>query len=156
LKQGYETKALRDAAGLKKTSKKMAEVFEAHCVDSWVLANWLVGGHLVPENKDLLCISPIRLHRRQLHVLQPGKNGLRKLYGGTRSCGFKRGSLVKHPKRGLTYIGGTAKGRISLHSIQDGDRICLNAKPSDLVLKSYNTWKTHSLPGLKAGVSGDR
>jgi hypothetical protein len=84
LKQGYETKALRDAAGLKKTKKKLSEVFEAHCVDAWVLANWLVGGHIVPENKDIFCISPIKLHRRQLHVLQPGKKGVRRLYGGTR------------------------------------------------------------------------
>ena len=37
--QGYETKELRDGLGLKKTKRKMAEVFEAHCVDSWVLAN---------------------------------------------------------------------------------------------------------------------
>lgn len=38
-RQGYETKALREGLGLKKTKRKLAEVFEAHCVDSWVLAN---------------------------------------------------------------------------------------------------------------------
>jgi hypothetical protein len=35
---------MRDTLGLKKTKKKMADVFEAHCVDSWVLANAIVGG----------------------------------------------------------------------------------------------------------------
>jgi hypothetical protein len=44
-KQGYETKELRDDAGLKKTKQKLAEVFEAHCVDSWMLANGWTGGH---------------------------------------------------------------------------------------------------------------
>ena len=34
--EGYETKQMRDTLGLKKTKKKMADVFEAHCVDSWV------------------------------------------------------------------------------------------------------------------------
>jgi len=145
LKQGYETKELRDQLGLKKTSKKLAEVFEAHCVDSWVLANWCVGGHLSPDNKQLLCVAPIQFHRRQLHALQPAKSGIRRDYGSTRSCGFKRGSLVKHPKWGLTYVGGTMGGRISLHSMT-GARICRNAKPEDLKLKSYNTWRTRFLP----------
>jgi hypothetical protein len=144
LKQGFETKELRDQLGLKKTSKKLAEVFEAHCVDSWVLANWLVGGHSSPDNKSILCISPLQLHRRQLHALQPSKGGVRREYGGTRSCGFKRGSLVKHPKWGLVYVGGTMKGKISLHSIETGKRLCRNAKPQDITFKSFNTWRIHS------------
>lgn len=43
-KQGFETKELRDTLGLKKTGHKRAEVFEAHCIDSWVLANGWTGG----------------------------------------------------------------------------------------------------------------
>lgn len=40
-KQGYETKELRDAHGLKKTGRKLAEVFEAHCaVASSNTRNW--------------------------------------------------------------------------------------------------------------------
>ena len=33
--QGYETQEIRDRFGLKKSSKKRSETFEAHCVDSW-------------------------------------------------------------------------------------------------------------------------
>ena len=33
-KQGYETKALREQLDLKKTNKKLAEVWEAHCIVS--------------------------------------------------------------------------------------------------------------------------
>ena len=143
LKQGWETKALRDALGLKKTSQKLSEKFEAHCVDSWVLANWLVGGHTLPENKQILFISPIRLHRRQLHAMVPAKGGKRRPYGSTRSMGFKRGALVKHLKWGLTYVGGTQKSRISLHSLVDGKRLCKVAKLQDTQFKSYNTWRVH-------------
>jgi hypothetical protein len=153
LKQGWETAEMRLSAGLKKTSRKMYEVFEAHCVDSWVLANSMVGGHTKPDNTRMLCIEPIRLHRRQLHMLQSAKGGLRKAYGGTRSCGVKRGSLVSHPKHGITYVGGTMAGKVSLHSLATGKRICQNAKPSDITFKTYNTWRARFLPALKDGVS---
>ncbi|MGL5805123.1 MAG: hypothetical protein ACRC11_06740, partial [Xenococcaceae cyanobacterium] len=33
-KEGIETKQLRDNLGLKKSKNKLAETFEAHCVDS--------------------------------------------------------------------------------------------------------------------------
>ncbi len=74
-RSGWETKHLRDGLGLRKTGKKTAEVFEAHCVDAWVLANSVVGGHLQPDNRQLLFVVPLRFHRRQLHRLQPGKQG---------------------------------------------------------------------------------
>ena len=152
-KRGFETKELRDNAGLKKSSNKMSETFEAHCVDSWVLANSWVGGHTIPDNKEMLLITPLRFHRRQLHMLQPAIGGIRKLYGGTRSLGLKRGSLVKHPIFGLTYIGGTMKNRISLHSLADGRRLCQNAFPTDCKFLTYNSWRTRLLPILKYGVS---
>ena len=146
LKQGWETKELRDAAGLKKSGAKMNEVFAAHCVDSWVLANWYVGGHIKPDNIWILCVSPIRLHRRQLHVFQPAKGGMRKTYGGTRSCGLKRGSLVMHRKFGLAYVGGTMAGKISLHTIKDGTRLTQRANPTDIQFKTHNTWRTRLSP----------
>jgi hypothetical protein len=144
-KQGWETKALRDALGLKKTRRKLAEIFEAHCVDSWALANWYTGGHTEPDNTRLLCVTPLRLHRRQLHRLQPEKGEMRKPYGGTLSHGFKRGSLVKHSKLGITYVGGYLKDRISLHSLTDGKRLCQNAKPSDCKFLAFNAWRTRLL-----------
>ena len=154
LHQGYETAEIRERLGLKKTSHKLAEVFSAHCVDSWCLANEVVGGHLKPENERLLCVVPLRFHRRQLHALQPSKGGIRRPYGSTRSLGIQRGSLVKHPKYGVVYLGGVLKDRVCLHSLQEGKRLCQNAKVSDLkVLKPnsfrvYNSRKTRFLPSL--------
>jgi RRXRR protein len=153
LKQGWETKEMRDAVGLKKTKSKLAEVFEAHCVDSWVLANWRAGGHSLPDNKQMLCVSPLRFHRRQLHVLQPTKGGARKAYGSTRSCGLKRGSLVKDPKWGLVYVGGTRADDISLHCVASGKRLTQHSDPTSVRFATYNTWRTRLLPVLKGGVS---
>jgi len=140
-RQGYETKEMRDAAGLSKTSDKLANVFEAHCVDSWILANWWTGGHIVPDNKEMLYIVPLQFHRRQLHKLEPAKGGIRKHYGSTNSLGFKRGSLVKHPKWGLCYVGGFMNSRISLHSLSTGRRLSQTAKPEDCKFLCYSSWR---------------
>lgn len=141
-KQGYETKELRDMVGLKKTSRKLSNLFDAHCVDSWVLANSWVGGHIVPENKDMFFVTLLRFHRRQLHYLQPAKTGIRKLYGGTRSMGLTRGSLVQNKKYGVCYVGGTSGSRISLHSLITGKRFCQNAKVEDCKFLTFNSWRT--------------
>ena len=143
LRQGYDTKALRDKFGLKKTSRKMAEVFSAHCVDSWVLANDVVGGHEKPENERLLCVTPLQFHRRMLHRMRPSKGGKRAAYGGTRSMGWKRGSLVRHPKLGITFLGGSSGIRLSLHSLRDGKRLSKSVKQSDCKLLSFNSWRTY-------------
>lgn len=116
----WETKQLRDALSLQKYNNKLANTFESHAVDSWVLASSMVDhvdGHKKPDNKGLLLLTPLQFHRRQLHLFQPGAGGIRRLYGGTRSLGFQRGSLVRHPKHGVAYVGGSAKSRISLHSM---------------------------------------
>ena len=109
-RQGWETKQLRDALGLKKSYQKLAETFNAHCVDAWVLAYAVVGGASVPDETSLLCLTPLQWHRRQLHRLQPERGGRRKSYGGTRSASFKRGTLIKHPKYNWAYVGGSREG----------------------------------------------
>jgi hypothetical protein len=58
------------------------------------------------------------------------------------SHGFKRGSLVRHPKHGVLYVGGMLKDRISLHSVETGKRVCQNAKPSDCRFLTFNTWRS--------------
>jgi hypothetical protein len=153
LRSGWDTKCLRDKLGLKKSSNKMAEKFSAHCVDSWVLANEITGGHEKPDNERLLCVVPLQFHRRMLHRMSPAKGGKRASYGSTLSLGRKRGSFVRHPKFGLAYVGGTFKGGLSLHSLRDGKRLTQTARPLDCRHVAYSTWRTHFLPGLKAGVS---
>ncbi len=145
-KQGYETKELREQLGLKKTGKKLAEVWEAHCIDAWVLAYSAVGGEPRPDNMRLVCISPLTWHHRQLHRFEPEKGGKRKLYGSTFSQGMKRGTLVKHPKWGKAYVGGTMDGKLSLHDPQTGKRLTQSAKVADCRLIKLLRWKTRLAP----------
>ena len=143
--QGYETYNLRNSLGLKKSSKKLEKSFNAHCVDSWVMCYHMLGGDKVPDNTQVTYISPIVLYRRQLHVFNPTKGNVRKNYGSTISLGLKRGSLVKHKKYGYCYVGGTSKGKVSIHNLNTGERICRNILPKELIFKSYNIWKTTTI-----------
>jgi hypothetical protein len=140
-KEGWETAQLREDLGLKKSSAKLSDKFECHNIDSWVLANWYTGGHTAPDNKEIVKMIPLQFHRRQLHALQCSKGGKRREYGSTRSMGFKRGSLVKHNKYGLCYVGGTSKGRISVHDLSSGERISQNVKIEDCVFKTYLSFR---------------
>jgi hypothetical protein len=138
-----DTYQTRQELCLKKSKNKLSNRFNAHCVDSWVLAYLLVGGDSVPDNTVVMECKPIRIHRRQLHVFNPGKGGYRRPYGGSMSQGLKRGGIVKHPKYGKCYVGGedTRKARISLHSLDNGKRLCQNAKPTDCRFLSFNSWR---------------
>jgi hypothetical protein len=146
IKQGYETKELRERLGLKKTRKKLAEVWEAHCVDAWILAHSAVGGRKSPDNRRLVCVAPLNWHHRQLHRFEPEKRGKRKPYGGTRSLGIKRGTLVKHPKWGKTYVGGTMDGKLSLHDPQTGKRLTQSANVAKCRPIKLLRWKTRLVP----------
>lgn len=141
LVSGTDTANLRELSGLTKTSNKLAEVFEAHCVDSWVLANSVVGGHTTPDMTKIYTLKPLRTSRRQLHYCNPQRYGVRPRYGGTMSLGVKKFTMVKDPKRGLCLVGGNnGNNRVSLHSIDGYFRLCQNANPENLQLISYAPW----------------
>lgn len=83
IRTGNDTYEMRQSLGLKKSKHKLSNKFEAHCVDSWVLANWCVGGHQAPDNTTLIEVIPLEFHRRQLHRLQHSTGQIRARYGGT-------------------------------------------------------------------------
>ena len=141
IKSGYNTFEMRNGLGLKKLGTKSSKSFYAHCVDSWVLANSLSGGHEKPDNELVTSMSPIRFHRRQLHVQNPVKGGIRKQWGSTRSGGFSRGSLVKHIKRVLAYIGGYSKIGLSLYDVASGVRLGQKFKIADCTFFGRNSWR---------------
>ncbi len=153
-KLGNDTYELRQSLGLKKSKNKLSNNFDAHCVDSWVLANWLTVGHSSPDNTELIEVIPLEFHRRQLHRLEHAPGHIRSRYGGTISAGFKRGSIVKHPKYGEAYVGGWQESptkkdpnrkTISLHSLQTGKRLTQNAVPTDCKFLSYNSWRVANI-----------
>ena len=144
---GHETKDIRDRLGFKKSSKKLSETFEAHCVDSWCLAYHTVGGDRTVDNTDIFCVAPIPIERRSLHRQNPQRGGKRPRYGGTVLNGIVKNTLVKHIKHGLTRISGiNTKGLLSLYSL-DGKRLTTGAKISDchkLRKLSFNYWSGHA------------
>jgi hypothetical protein len=149
--EGFDTMILREIFGLNKTKQKSKRSFNSHAVDAWVMAADVTGAEQ-PTERGLFYWIPIRLNRRQLHMLQPSKGGVRRPQGGTRSYGLKRGTLVEHIKYGLAYIGGMQRKieRVSLHDIDTGKRITKSAKLPDLRILTTISWRAQFLSGLKS------
>ncbi|GHO74428.1 hypothetical protein KSD_21990 [Ktedonobacter sp. SOSP1-85] len=147
LKQGWETKHLREQYGLKKTKQKDKQSFDSHAVDSWVLAA-SVSGATTPTCQRLWYVLGAVLHRRQLHRLQASKGGERKPYGGTRSLGLKRGTLVHHATYGLCTVGGfdRKKQTMSLHAYRTNKRLTQRAKPAACNVKTWVAWRSWLVP----------
>jgi hypothetical protein len=143
VRDGWQTKELREQYGLQKAKRKSRQSFESHAVDAWVLAA-CISGAKKPSCKRLWYIVPVRLHRRQLHRLQASKGGRRKPYGGTRSLGIKRGTLVKHPKYGLCSVGGfdREKNTLSLHEYRSNQRLTQGAKVKECQTLTWVAWRT--------------
>lgn len=144
---GTVTRDLRDKFCLKKISDKSRLVFESHCVDAWVLAA-STNGATHPTTKSLYYVVPLRWHRRQLHRLEPDREGLRRRYGGTVSLGIKKGTLVKHTKHGMCYVGGNLRGRFSLHDSKTGERVTQNAKREEFRRLTASPFRTQFLPRI--------
>lgn len=142
LVKGFDTSDYRKSKGFKKTSKKLDDKWEAHLVDSYCIQAIAFGFDFKPF-KGFLKFERIELFRRQLHVAGFLKGHKRRAYGGTRSMGISRGTLVKHHKYDLCYVGGTSKGLISLHSLETGARLCQNAKVSDLTIFTTLKWRVN-------------
>ena len=140
--KGKETATERNRLGLYKSKDKLSNDFSAHCVDSWVLANLALDVlHTRPEMKEVMELKPIPIVRRQLHMFNPQKGGRRSRYGGTMSEGYKKGTLVIHPKFGKTYLGGNdGKGGVSLHDYVTGKRLTQLAKLGDCKVVAHSPW----------------
>ena len=48
--------------------------------------------------------------------------------------------LVVHSKYGKSYVGGSSKGRLSLHKISDGKRLSQNIKKEDCIMLAKQIW----------------
>ena len=147
---GYETKKQRTYRGFSKSHSKLAENWNVHCVDSHCLAEILFGN--IEPVPSMYVLDLLQFHRRELHQGFK-KGGVRQQYGSTRSLGLCRGTIATVPKYGLVYVGGTSKGRISVHSVETGKRLTQNVNPDTIRILTKLTWRRRFLPGLKAEVS---
>jgi hypothetical protein len=141
--KGWQTKELRERYGLEKTKDKARPGFTSHAVDAWAMAAD-ISGAMAPTYTGLFYLVPVRLHRRQLHAFQPAKGGLRRVYGGTRSQGLKRGTLVVHPKHGLCSVGGEVRrrGTISLHAYRTNKRLTQGAAVRNCLRRTWVAFRT--------------
>jgi hypothetical protein len=151
-REGWQTKTLREQYGLKKTKSKSKQSFESHAIDAWVLAA-CVSGAVTPTCGRLWYIVPVRLHRRQLHMLEAAKGGKRKRYGGTPSLGFKRGTLVRHPHYGICSVGGFDRQRqtMSLHDYRTNTRTTKSARASECKIKTATAFRSWLIAEKKKG-----
>jgi hypothetical protein len=90
--------------------------------------------------------TPCRKPRQNRKQIQPEKGGKRKPYGGTLSCGIKRGTLVMHPKWGKATVGGTMDGKLSLHDPSTNRRLTQSAKVMDCKPLRVLRWRTNLVP----------
>jgi len=141
--KGYETKAHRDSRGFVKSKKKLDYIWEAHNVDSHSLCEIVLKKTISPFY-GMYRIDFLKYYRRQLHYQNPTKGNVRKKLGGTVSLGISRGSVARY-KNNLIYIGGSSKGRITIHSIITGERLARNIKKENLTLLYNNKFRTQLL-----------
>jgi hypothetical protein len=158
-REGWQTRELRERYGLTKTKSKSKQSFESHAVDSWTLAA-SVSGATRPTCTRLWYIIPTRLHRRQLHRLQAVKGGKRKPYGGTRSLGLKRGTIVIHPEYGVCTVGGFDRRRntLSLHAYRTNTRLTKSGAISACQRRTgvaFRSWLVREQPKKKPTRKGE-
>jgi hypothetical protein len=156
LKEGWQTKELRERYGLTKTKSKSKQSFGSHAVDAWVLAA-SVSGAAMPSCQRLWYVVSAVLHRRQLHRLQATKGGVRKPYGSTHALGLKRGTIVQHAKYGLCTVGGfdRKKQTISLHTYRTNKRLTQGARVEAcrvLTWVAWRSWLVRAKPKLSKGT----
>lgn len=151
--QGYQTKAHRDQRGFTKSKDKLSFVWEAHNVDSHALAEMALSTSVVPYF-GLYRMDFLRHYRRQLHLQQPIKGGKRRRHGTTISMGMSRGSVLQSPKNGrLSYLGGSSRNRLSLHSIETGSRVNQKTKIEDVKRLYTQNRRVQFIPRLKTWAS---
>ena len=134
--KGFNTKEHRDSRGFVKSKSKLEYKWECHNVDSHSLCEMVLKKNINPYY-GMYKIEYLQYYRRQLHVQIPQKGGIRKQYGGTVSLGISRGTVIRY-KGKLSYVGGTSKGRLSIHSILTGKRLAQNINKKDITIM-YNT-----------------
>jgi hypothetical protein len=121
-KDGNGTSQLRNALGLIKSKNKAEQTPQTHAVDGIALAcgcfvqyrpfqqsrnhghAW--DGQVNITSAPFVVIKRPPISRRQLHLMIPAKNGVRRKYGGTVTRhGFRKGDLVVAEMAGRVSVG---------------------------------------------------
>ena len=148
LYRGHDTQELRKKYDYKKSKKKNAEVFNAHCSDALTIAvDVFVKHHVCPDN-FVVVDDTYRFTRRRIHDTQFSKGGLRHAFARGNYRGIRKGTMCNF---GL-ICGGTGN---SAYIYSDGrKRISRTMKKISWLSHHFNVNHAHnSSPCLKAGDS---
>jgi len=119
--RGYETKALRESYGYKKSSSKSVDRFEAHCSDALSLALALGLDRRIDPGPFVVADDRYRAVRRRLHDAQPAKGGVRARYSRGTVFGLRKGLLIGTPKGKSGQLCGETNGAYRYYD-HDGRR----------------------------------
>jgi hypothetical protein len=138
-KLGWQTSNLRKHLGLPKQKLNKKEAIPAtHAVDGVTLAaNQFIDylpfenskgrghcwqGQIAITDAPFFVIRRPPVSRRQLHLMIPAKNGIRRKYGGTTTRhDFRKGDCVKAVKAGITYQGWCSGDTAKQVSVSDSN-----------------------------------
>ncbi len=121
-KNGNGTSQIRAVLGLTKSKNKSEQTPQTHAIDGIALAcGYFVQYRFFQQGRNhghtwkgqanitsapLVVIKRSPLSRRQLHLMIPAKNGVRRKYGGTVTRhGFRKGDLVRAEMAGRVSVG---------------------------------------------------
>jgi len=119
--KGYDTKALREGYGYKKSSSKKADRFEAHCSDALALALAVRHDTYLAPGPFVVVDDRYRAVRRRLHDTQPAPGGLRAPYSRGIVCGLRKGLMIGTPRGKVGQLCGGLKGGYRYYD-HDGER----------------------------------
>jgi len=119
--RGYETKALREGYGYKKSSSKKADRFEAHCSDALALALAVRHEASLAPGPFVVIDDRYRAVRRRLHDTQPAPGGLRAPYSRGVVFGLRKGLMIGTPRGKSGQLCGDDRGSYRYYDT-DGKR----------------------------------
>ena len=141
LYQGHDTQDLRKIYGYKKSKKKNAEVFNAHCSDALTIAvDVFVKHHIEPDN-FVVVDDTYRCVRRKLHDAQFSKGGIRYIYSTGNYRGIRKGTMCEFGQ----ICGGTKKMNVTFIRNSDNKRI---SKVQNKIEWLSHSFKTKHIPSI--------
>jgi len=154
-KYGWETSVRRDTLGLEKDRNKSSQTPATHAVDGVALASYqflkykyLKGdkgwfeGSVEITNAPFSVIKRPPISRRQLHLMLPAKDAVRRKYGGTVTRhNVRKGDYVESERKGVKFRGwvsGDTKTQVSVSDFNWKRLGQLSAKNTQLLKRSTN------------------
>jgi len=122
--KGYETKALREKYGYKKTSSKSANKFESHCTDALSLAVEVNCGERIESGRFIVVNDTYRCIRRKLHYTTFKKGGIRKIFSTGTVFGLRKGLLICSSKGKIGQLCGMVKNNYRYYDLTTKRKMC--------------------------------